>query len=349
MGGTTNSIGSPLPAAGKDEMGTPMRIAVQDVSGTSWQAFCFWIVVGALAALPAAAQAQTADDGVEVRAYGAVGLADGETARVTVLNLLSPLLHPPNPCRVHLAFVDAAAAIWPGSNRQPASRTADLLPGESVTLTLAFDDIRGAVTGVRASVRAVMVNTAAPNVPPNPCDGLAPMLEIFDARSGWIQAAYSDPGPLREAGAEDGLAGTLQVRLGHLGLARGLVARLNASRVGLPSRSPEVPPSPCLITLEFRNRDGELFTTRSGGPAQIQAELGAGQTISLELSSADAVRGNRVAEVMHPLLTTRSPAHPPSPCDDVIGTVEILDGLNGRLQGVWAAPGPPSIPALDTR
>ena len=330
-------------------MGTPIRTAVQDVAGTSSQALRLSILVGGLAVLPAAAQAQAADDGMEVRAYGAVGLADGETARLTVLNLLSSIMAPPNPCRVHLAFVDAAAAIWPGPNRQSASRTADLLPGESVTLTLAFDDIRGAVMGLRASVRAVMVTPGPPNVPPNPCDGLAPMLEIFDARSGWIQAAYSDPGPLWEAGAEDGLAGTLLVRFGYIALARGLVARLNASRVGLPSHSPEVPPSPCLIALEFRNRDGELFMTRSGGPAQIQAELGAGQTISLELSSGGAVRGNRVAEVVHPLLTTRSPAHPPSPCDDVIGTVEIFDGLNGRVQGVWAAPGPPGIPAPETR
>jgi hypothetical protein len=128
-----------------------------------------------------------------------------------------------------------------------------------VTLTLTFDDIAGAVMGLRASVRGVIANPAPPGVPPNPCVGLA---------------------------------GILQARLGYIGLARGLVARLNASRVGLPSRSAEAPPNPCLITLEFRNRDGELLTTRAGGPAQIQAELLAGQTSSLELSSADAVRGN---------------------------------------------------------
>lgn len=320
-------------------MGTPRHAA----------AF-FWlgILMGALALVPSASQAQHAGGAVEVRAYGAVGLAHGETARLIAVNLLSPILAPPNPCRVHLAFVDAAGAVWPGSNRQPASRTADLLPGESAALPLAFDDIASAVMGLRASVRGVVASPAPPSLPPNPCIGLVPTLEIFDTTTGWTRTAHSDPGPLRDAVAEDSVDGVFQARFGYIGLARGLMARLNASRVGLPDTSGEAPPNPCLLTLEFRNRDGELFRTRSGEPAQVQAELLAGQTISLELSSAEVVRGNRVAEVVNPLLMTRSSV-PPNPCDDVIGTVEIFDGLNGRVQGVWTAPGPPDIPALEGR
>ncbi|HUE87803.1 MAG TPA: hypothetical protein VMO26_17155 [Vicinamibacterales bacterium] len=329
-------------------MNTSVRTRVP-ASVAMWQAFWHSMMIAAFVVwAPADSQAQE-PDGMEVRAYGAVGLARGETVRLIVVNLLSPILHPPNPCRVHLAFVDAAGMVWPGENRQPASRTADLLPGESVALVLSSESAFARESGVRAAVRAVMANPGPPDAPTNPCVGLAPTLEIFDVITGWTQVAYSNPGPLEDTIADEFFASARQARLGYIGLARGLVARLNASRIGLPSRS-ELPPNPCLVTLAFRNREGELWTTRSGEPAQIQGELLVGQTISLALSSADVIRGNSVAEIVNPVLTTPGPPNaPPNPCADVIGTVEIFDGLTGRIHGVWTAPGPPDIPVPETR
>jgi hypothetical protein len=108
--------------------------------------------------------------------FGMVGIAEGQTARLNVVNLLSPdpSTLPPDPCRAELQFLD-------GDGNVVASRRVQLAAGHAAFLdfTPSFVPVNtngDAAAPLRAEIRANVALGIA-GLPPDPCRAT---LEIFD-------------------------------------------------------------------------------------------------------------------------------------------------------------------------
>ncbi len=156
---------------------------------------------------PAAEQApspgqQIPPDPVRPATFGVMTLVQGQTAR---LNLAWDALPPgptvtaadtPATCRVGLAFLDDKAQLLYDRNRQPLIAVRDLRPGGATAIDAVADDLL--VNGAhQAFVRAAViagVQPGPPDVPPNPCYGIVPTLELIDGRTARTTHVYA-PAP----------------------------------------------------------------------------------------------------------------------------------------------------------
>lgn len=136
--------------------------------------------------------------------FGLLGLAEGQLARLSA----AIATRPPGPpsrgagagdepsaasCVVGLGFVDAAGQVLTNANGQPLVVQREVAPNRVLVLDARASDVlpRGAR---RRSVHAVVraeVQPGPPNLPPNPCFGLVPTLELIDAASGRTSLSYA--------------------------------------------------------------------------------------------------------------------------------------------------------------
>jgi len=134
----------------------------------------------AVAGLASATAAEAFNPQPEPPAFGMLGIVQGQTARLSVVNI-----HPPEPgapsCRVGLGFVDAEGGLL-----LPAVQVT-LRPGQAAFADLdlrAFD----VAEGVRVQVRPVFVPPVDPDRPRGrlrrACDDVLATLEVFDTRTG---------------------------------------------------------------------------------------------------------------------------------------------------------------------
>jgi hypothetical protein len=149
------------------------------------------LAVGALSQIARAFNPQPDPPG-----YGMIGIADGETARLNVVNLGVPdptTGIPPDPCRMRLQFVDAEGNVLASRGVAP-----EMGHSKFLDFTPAFVPVNTAdglaVTPLRAEIRAVLFTDNG--VPPGPC---RVTLEIFDNVTGRTQIALSPPDPCRGA------------------------------------------------------------------------------------------------------------------------------------------------------
>jgi hypothetical protein len=124
-------------------------------------------VLGAVAALVALSAPTLAGAIVIIDGFGMVGIVDGQTARLNVVNVSTQL--PPGPCMVALMVMDSMGMVL-------ARTTLDLTPGHAAFHDFSFDDVVGPrPTGrlqIRGEVRALGNRRA--------CRNLVPTLEVFD-------------------------------------------------------------------------------------------------------------------------------------------------------------------------
>jgi len=121
--------------------------------------------------------------------YGMVGIADGQTARLNIVNIGVPdptTGVPPDPCRARLQFVDADGSELASRGVAPEMGHAKFLD-----FTPSFLSTNGGP--LRAEIRAVVLTDNG--APPGPC---RVTLEIFDNVTGRSDIVLP-PGPCRGA------------------------------------------------------------------------------------------------------------------------------------------------------
>jgi len=122
--------------------------------------------------------------------FGMVGLADGQTARLNLVNLGIPTATgiPPGPCRAHLKFFD-------GDGNVLASQPVELKPGQAAFLDFAagFAPPVNGAGPLRAEIRGAIVPIDGDYAPP--CKAT---VEIFDNATG-RSSIFVPPGPCRGA------------------------------------------------------------------------------------------------------------------------------------------------------
>jgi len=151
------------------------------------------------------------------RTVGMVGITQGQTMRVNVVNVCQPPgppidqippgpcranppgdpEAPPGPCRVQLSFRDANGQPFTDSNGQVIRQMFELQGGQSAFLDLNGDVFAGGVSTnggpSRLQLRPVVGVLSAPLYPPGPCRAT---MEVFDNASGRtsIFAGFEPPG-----------------------------------------------------------------------------------------------------------------------------------------------------------
>jgi hypothetical protein len=264
---------------------------------------------------------------------GLVGLARGQTARLTVINLTpaDPEL-PPDPCVAFLAFADQNGRSFVDANGSPLRLEAQLEFGDSATLALpsglAFSGIRGLRRPIQAAV------TLDPAVPPKPCLGLASSLEIYDSLTGLSAVSMNLGAPSTEYNP-----GPPEELVGLLGLARFENAQLSVINLA----AADAPA--CDLILAFVDASGEPFVDTNGERLAREASLLAGEQMSLELRwpvAFGASTGLRSAFRAVVEINPGPPELPLSPCDSVVPTLEVYGVLTGRTH-VQINPGPPEV------
>ena len=138
--------------------------------------------------MPTAVESQTS--------FGTVGIAAGQTMRVSVANtLVNDPTVPPGPCSVVINFRDMNGDLVVNRNGQVIFRTVQLDPGQSAYLDLNFAQLTpaasiGAFLG-RIQLRPVTTVTFPPGppiIPPGPC---IPAVEVLDSITGRTQFVIS--------------------------------------------------------------------------------------------------------------------------------------------------------------
>ena len=167
------------------------------------------LVVAGVSSNPACAQSTAA--ATEIGAYGMVGIASGQTARLNVY--LPP--GPPNrqtppgpPCRVQLSLMDAhgSLAIQPACDPRSidclgGSQTSVMLArGQSAFLEVSGDQLAGALG--RAEIRPV-VSVLPPGPPCAPANAIITTFELIDNATNKTALLYYPPNPCRASGAND--------------------------------------------------------------------------------------------------------------------------------------------------
>ncbi len=130
-------------------------------------------------------------DPAEQPAFGLVGVVRGQGAELHVF-VGNPDLRPgtvltdiSDACQVNLAFADATGAPILDRGGRQFHATGILMPGESLTLSLASADVfsvAGRRRGIRAVVSGELVPAVRDQLPAGPCRGLVPTLEIVDGQ-----------------------------------------------------------------------------------------------------------------------------------------------------------------------
>lgn len=167
------------------------------------------LVVAGVSSNPACAQSP--DAATKISAYGMVGIAPDQTARLNVYYPPGPPSRqtpsgPPN--RVLLSLMDAhgnlaiQSACQPGSiDCQGGSQSSVMLSrGQSAFLEVRGDQLAGALS--RAEIRPV-VSVIPPGPPCVPANAIITTFELIDNATSKTVLLYHPPNPCRESGAND--------------------------------------------------------------------------------------------------------------------------------------------------
>ncbi|OGB92305.1 MAG: hypothetical protein A2Z31_03030 [candidate division NC10 bacterium RBG_16_65_8] len=233
-------------------------------------------------------------------AFGIIGLAHLQTARLNVVAIGGGTPDPSNRCVVNLSFRDATGELFKDGRGMPISAEFTIAPGQAAQLDLREADAFRGRAGLRVAFQtsAELLDTRHP---PNPCAAIVPTLEIYDSLIGRTALLYpADPAAIG-GGTPD------------------------------PSDLPV-----CPVEVGFVDDLGEVFRDASGRPIAARFVLAPGEAGELDLRTADAFRGS--TGLRKAFRAVARLAHPPSPCRPpaAVATLEVFDNVTGRSALLYA-------------
>jgi hypothetical protein len=123
-------------------------------------------------------------------AFGMIGLAQGQTARLNIVSVspgpCTPSEVSPGPCRVQLAFLDADGRVIVTRSGALAQVTLTLVSGRAASLDLNADDLL--IDGMRTEIRGVAQVTSR-LVAPGPCRLTLEIVDNITGRTDLIMPA----------------------------------------------------------------------------------------------------------------------------------------------------------------
>jgi hypothetical protein len=256
-----------------------------------------------------------------------MGLARGQTARLSIVAVGGEIQFPPSPCMVTLRFVDASGEAFAGPNGPLATPPLPLVPGRAVSLDLPAGVAFGQSLARRVAFQAAADITSYVD-PELSCAKPVATLEIFDVLSGRTEVlGIISPELLPKSPVLINDPDLLP--LGMMGLARGQTARISIVPV---TGDAQHPPNPCVATLGFVDAAGQAFTDANGNAIAARFE---GKTTELDLRAADAFRGSlAMRRGIRPTVGIAGIITPDLSCSRPIVTIEIFDVLTGRTQAL---------------
>ena len=133
--------------------------------------------------------------------FGMVGITQGQTARISVANVIAQndSNYPPGPTRVAIIVVNSDGNPFRNRDGSPVRRVAMLERGQSTFLELNADDFSVGAGG-RIQLRAVVTETPPPvndsnALPPGP---IVPTVEVITNANGRTVCALSGPLSIRQ-------------------------------------------------------------------------------------------------------------------------------------------------------
>jgi hypothetical protein len=135
--------------------------------------------------------------------FGMVGLTQGQTIRLNVVNSLPPPIgdYPPGPTRVVLTFLNAEGNRFRNRDGSFIQRTVQLDPGHATSLDLNVDDIQFLPGPSRLQLRAVVTAVPPPipdsEQPPPVGERIVPSVEVFTSSNLRTVFYIGNPGVIR--------------------------------------------------------------------------------------------------------------------------------------------------------
>lgn len=230
-----------------------------------------------LAVMAAGAARAQVDPGSSIE-FGSVGVAHGQTARLSVVwtKVLPPdPCYPPDPCTPPASF-RATLSFYDADGREVARRDETLYQNRAASLNFTPRDL---ARGARMQLRAAVTVEQDPSGV-IPC--IVPTVEIVDADG---LTSILNPGmPAGFNRQPDPPMPPDYFEFGFVSAGAGRTMRVNAA---YPRGEGELPPGPCNVTFSFHDEDGHLV-------AQTTRTIYPGQTVSFD---APPTRGRLRATV----------------------------------------------------
>lgn len=306
------------------------------------------VAIAVTAALGTRAEAQIVPGAPDQPAFGLVGIARGQSARVNVA-IGNPGLRsgefPPGPCHVTLGFVNESNQPFTNRRGTPIVADGTVNPGASLSLEIHSNEVFNAGDGRRKLLRPVVIGDIIPDnpdLPAGPCPGFAATLEVLDSAAGATSVLYAPTEGWSVPGAPD------QPAFGLVGVVRGQGAELHVF-IGNPNLRPEAvatdtaPAAACQVSLNFVDNMGAPLFDRRGHMVAAMGMLMPGESLTLSLPSAGLFRSGdgrsrAIRAVVAGEIVPGNPDLPPG-CPGLVPTLEIVDG-QGQTSILYApAPG----------
>ena len=288
-------------------------------------------IVLAMMAIPVLATAMQRDTSLVHRPLAAVGITQGQTARINVVNSPNPeSANPPLPITVELWFHDSNGRPILDRVGLPVQKTVIINPHHGDFLDLNGNLVAppGGRVVIVPCVRILKISEGSFAVP------------TFELYNNLIKTTFVlNPGTAK--GFDPQPDPPAEVAFGLVGITPGVTARLYVLNAENP-RSND-PPEPVTVELTFHDANDRIFIDRTGREARKVVTLNPDQADFLDLNGNDiATPGSRVG-IVPCIKVLRG-----SPGSLVVPTFEMYVNFNQQtlLLSNFANPPEPVTPVL---